>query len=137
MGQVWYLIVSIPDLCTLTYFAMKSYIWRFFRWGPEPLPPPLWIRAWNIEKMKSLISRQVSWKLRKHILFIQDTNQTAEVERIARIKTNGFSRCKLCSNNCVITINVEESYWLIGSMTYMYLVFQCLVLDQPPFQSVR
>ena len=20
MGQVWYLIVSIPDLCTLTYF---------------------------------------------------------------------------------------------------------------------
>ena len=23
LGQVWYLIVSIPDLCTLTYF--KSY----------------------------------------------------------------------------------------------------------------
>ena len=21
MGQVWYLIVTIPDLCTLTYFA--------------------------------------------------------------------------------------------------------------------
>ena len=21
LGQVWYLIVSIPDLCTLTYFA--------------------------------------------------------------------------------------------------------------------
>ena len=23
LGQVWYLIVSIPDLCTLTYFACK------------------------------------------------------------------------------------------------------------------
>ena len=23
LGQVWYLIVSIPDLCTLTYFAMQ------------------------------------------------------------------------------------------------------------------
>ena len=22
MGQVWYLIVSIPDLCTLTYFEV-------------------------------------------------------------------------------------------------------------------
>ena len=21
LGQVWYLIVSIPDLCTLTYFS--------------------------------------------------------------------------------------------------------------------
>ena len=21
LGQVWYLIISIPDLCTLTYFA--------------------------------------------------------------------------------------------------------------------
>ena len=24
LGQVWYLIVSIPDLCTLTYFAMVT-----------------------------------------------------------------------------------------------------------------
>ena len=24
LGQVWYLIVSIPDLCTLTYFAYNS-----------------------------------------------------------------------------------------------------------------
>ena len=23
LGQVWYLIVSIPDLCTLTYFHVK------------------------------------------------------------------------------------------------------------------
>ena len=23
LGQVWYLIVSIPDLCLLTYFVMK------------------------------------------------------------------------------------------------------------------
>ena len=24
LGQVWYLIVSIPDLCTLTYFVLSS-----------------------------------------------------------------------------------------------------------------
>ena len=24
LGQVWYLIVSIPDLCTLTYFDMQD-----------------------------------------------------------------------------------------------------------------
>ena len=24
LGQVWYLIVSIPDLCTLTYFNVKK-----------------------------------------------------------------------------------------------------------------
>ena len=24
LGQVWYLIVSIPDLCTLTYFAKSK-----------------------------------------------------------------------------------------------------------------
>ena len=26
LGQVWYLIVSIPDLCTLTYFDQKKKI---------------------------------------------------------------------------------------------------------------
>ena len=25
---MWYLIVSIPDLCTLTYFDMKSEYWQ-------------------------------------------------------------------------------------------------------------
>ena len=25
LGQVWYLIVSIPDLCTLTYFGIHPY----------------------------------------------------------------------------------------------------------------
>ena len=25
-GQVWYLIVSIPDLCTLTYFVRNVYL---------------------------------------------------------------------------------------------------------------
>ena len=28
LGQVWYLIVPIPDLCTLTYFAkIKKELW--------------------------------------------------------------------------------------------------------------
>ena len=26
LGQVWYLIVSIPDLCTLTYFTLFTII---------------------------------------------------------------------------------------------------------------
>ena len=30
LGQVWYLIVSIPDLCTITYFY-KSRLIRFAR----------------------------------------------------------------------------------------------------------
>ena len=31
LGQVWYLIVSIPDLCTLTYFAsvLDQFLYRF------------------------------------------------------------------------------------------------------------
>ena len=28
LGQVWYLIVSIPDLCTLTYFKLSIDIFR-------------------------------------------------------------------------------------------------------------
>ena len=28
LGQVWYLIVSIPDLCTLTYFETIGRIWQ-------------------------------------------------------------------------------------------------------------
>ena len=26
LGQVWYLIVSIPDLCTLTYYDYDSFL---------------------------------------------------------------------------------------------------------------
>ena len=26
LGQVWYLIVSTPDLCTLTYFDVNFYL---------------------------------------------------------------------------------------------------------------
>ena len=28
LGQVLYLIVSIPDLCTLTYFNPRGSIWK-------------------------------------------------------------------------------------------------------------
>ena len=27
LGQMWYLIVSIPDLCTLTYFGCHATVW--------------------------------------------------------------------------------------------------------------
>ena len=30
LGQVWYLIVSIPDLCTLTYFK-NVHLYFFFK----------------------------------------------------------------------------------------------------------
>ena len=29
LGQVWYLIVSIPDLCLLTYFERKNWFTNF------------------------------------------------------------------------------------------------------------
>ena len=29
LGRVWYLIVSTPDLCTLTYFAMETVNLKF------------------------------------------------------------------------------------------------------------
>ena len=29
LGQVWYLIVSIPDPCFLSYFAMKYYYTKY------------------------------------------------------------------------------------------------------------
>ena len=29
LGQVWYLIVSIPDLCTITYFYDRYFWIRF------------------------------------------------------------------------------------------------------------
>ena len=31
LGQVWYLIVSIPDLCTLTYFQQIFFIPELFK----------------------------------------------------------------------------------------------------------
>ena len=30
LGQVWYFMVSIPDLCTLTYFQAFAYIYHNF-----------------------------------------------------------------------------------------------------------
>ena len=29
LGQVWYLIVSIPDLCTLTYFVAEEFLTQY------------------------------------------------------------------------------------------------------------
>ena len=29
LGRVWYLIVSIPDLCNLTYFDALTLAWAF------------------------------------------------------------------------------------------------------------
>ena len=35
LGQVWYLIVSIPDLCTITYFWIEQN-WRYFSFKTKP-----------------------------------------------------------------------------------------------------
>ena len=55
LGQVWYLIVSIPDLCTLTYFYMEFRFAALYHislkyhnviiWSQGALSP-LWIRHW-------------------------------------------------------------------------------------------
>ena len=60
LGQVWYLIVSIPDLCTITYFHTS---WTFLvlqhqqtlgrRFGTSkmhlpPPPPPQWFRLLSV-----------------------------------------------------------------------------------------
>ena len=46
LGQVWYLIASIPDLCRLSYFCKPSYcnfpesrkkIYFFFKFNPPAL----------------------------------------------------------------------------------------------------
>ena len=36
LGQVWYLIILIPDLCTLTYYDLS------------PPPPPRWLRLLSV-----------------------------------------------------------------------------------------
>ena len=58
-GQVWYLIVSIPDLCTLTYFAeiqslnvSLSMLWNKFE---VIFPNWLWTRPTVKTKMKCSI----------------------------------------------------------------------------------
>ena len=43
--QVWYLIVSIPDLCTITYFNRDDCLYlacseRYALFNSEPPPPP-------------------------------------------------------------------------------------------------
>ena len=43
LGQVWYLIISIPDLCTLSYFtvyqmATMTVILKFFKSGLQNSP---------------------------------------------------------------------------------------------------
>ena len=42
LGQVWYLIVSISDLCLLSYFSLQKNKGEVkIRWGEAGLSPPL------------------------------------------------------------------------------------------------
>ena len=38
LGQVWYLIVSIPDLCTLTYFVIGRQLCKTKKRTPRTTP---------------------------------------------------------------------------------------------------
>ena len=40
LGQVWYLVVSIPDLCTLTYFAIPWMVVANCATQDHPLRKP-------------------------------------------------------------------------------------------------
>ena len=45
LGQVWYLFVSIPDLCTLTYFApwsTKDVAYKTLVWPKLEYAAPIW-----------------------------------------------------------------------------------------------
>ena len=44
LGQVWYLIVSIPDLCTITYlcYLVPLKVWPLFPCSPETNALFLW-----------------------------------------------------------------------------------------------
>ena len=48
LGQVWYLIVSIPDLCTLTYYDHVLKKLNFELLTPSPGSRGLWSAGKNI-----------------------------------------------------------------------------------------
>ena len=54
LGQVWYLIVSVPDLCILTYFYSDS-------WAPMPSlgenVEPDALKEWKINIFKIIDTR--------------------------------------------------------------------------------
>ena len=60
LGQVWYLIVSIPDLCTLTYFKLnneKKHDWNTFYYNKLNHRPFTIIHVrWMKKKMSCLIT---------------------------------------------------------------------------------
>ena len=57
LGQVWYLIVSIPDLCTLTYFAANPS-----NPAHEVTFPPNYVDLYE-QKPKAIKSFGISWNL--------------------------------------------------------------------------
>ena len=56
LGQVWYLIVSIPDLCNLTYFYVKKFIsnavipWSLPFFQDISIDRWFKIRKWNLKE---------------------------------------------------------------------------------------
>ena len=71
MGQVWYLIVSIPDLCRLSYFVLASHrycsthcvdevdIWEKKKAELQKLPLP---KAVFLEGVKRVQYQCIIWK---------------------------------------------------------------------------
>ena len=50
LGQVWYLIVSIPDLCTLIYFYTKLFLYSV-----------LIILFCIVVNLKIMVNRHANW----------------------------------------------------------------------------
>ena len=48
LGQVWYLIVSIPDLCTITYFCIYRIVEQWGSYMPTQIHRPLTLSLPNL-----------------------------------------------------------------------------------------
>ena len=67
LGQVWYLIVSIPDLCTLTYF--NSWIRKYSHFYIQKTCA----LAWNVGLSDSIgLNYHMGLVVRKHVLGVSN-----------------------------------------------------------------
>ena len=63
LGQVWYLIVSIPDLCNLTYFALLYNCTPVGRTSDSMTVPTKWLIYWEMVGAWCLVCGQAHWGL--------------------------------------------------------------------------
>ena len=69
LDQVWYLIVSIPDLCTLTYFVQYSITTQGSPVGFNPFKPSL--LAYPYQEDAPISTFRGMWWYIFHLLFFK------------------------------------------------------------------